>query len=191
MLPREAEGVDFLGGTRLDIGGIAAREEAGDASNDSANSRAPPGALLLLQQVVVIGHLLGVLVATHLDREEAGLEVNGVHEVGVQRGVEGLTAITHGAYAESEVGGEGTEGVAAAAGAELGGELDFTAIGAGQAEGIDTSHDESDAKDHKIEPETATNGVPQGSEVNGGLLLLQLLYCIGGVLFHTGYFLSI
>ena len=121
------------------------RKEAGNAPDDSTDSRTPPRAFLLFQQIVVIGHLTLVLITAHLDREEAGLEIDGVHEVGVERGEEGFTAATSGTHTQTKAGSQGAEVVTTTGATQLGSKHHLTAIGIGQAESIDTGHNKGDA----------------------------------------------
>lgn len=88
------------------------REEAGYAPDDSADGRTPPGALLLVQQVVVIGHLILILIAANLDGEKAGLEIDRVHEIRIQRREKGFAASTGSSHTQPETGCQGTQVIA-------------------------------------------------------------------------------
>ena len=143
---RQLEGIELVGLFFLTT------EETAEGISKTALGTAPPRTLLLVLQIVVIGHHTGGVLLMDLNGEERGLEIDGVHQIGIERREQGLGAATKGTTeVDTEGAGQGSQTACALAAGELGGELHRATVVVGDAQGQDAGDDKGGGKHLVIE----------------------------------------
>ena len=143
---RQLEGIELVGLFFLTT------EETADGLTETALGTAPPRTLLLVLQIVVVGHHTGGVLLVDLNGEQRGLEIDGVHQIGIERREQGLGAATEGtAEVDTEGAGQGSQTACALRTGELRGELHSTTVVVGDAQGQDAGDDKGGGKHLVIE----------------------------------------
>lgn len=130
---RQLEGIEGL-----DLFLLTA-EETADGLSETALGGAPPGTLLLVLQIVVVGHHTGGVLLMDLNGEQRSLEIDGVHQVGIERREEGLGTATEGSTkVDTEGAGQGGQATGGLRTGELWGKLHRATVVVGDAEQKET-----------------------------------------------------